>query len=84
MENCCYGRRELMALNMKEQGVFGDIVHCRGGYMHDLRSEVTRGKKTAITVSEIISTGMRRTIRLTNSVRSRGSLISTTETGCSL
>lgn len=45
MGNCCYGRRELMALNMKEQGVFGDIVHCRGGYMHDLRSEVTRGKE---------------------------------------
>ena len=45
LENCCYGRRELMVLNMKNQGVFGDIVHCRGGYMHDLRSEVTRGKE---------------------------------------
>src|SRR5699024_2522778 len=45
MENCCYGRRELMALNMKEHGVFGVIGHCWGGYMHDLRSEVTRGKE---------------------------------------
>ena len=43
MENCNYGRRELMALNMAEQGVFGEIVHCAGGYMHDLRKEVAYG-----------------------------------------
>ena len=45
LENCCYGRRELMALNMVEQGMFGDIVHCRGGYMHDLREEVSTGEE---------------------------------------
>ena len=45
LENCCYGRRELMALNMVKQGLFGDIVHCRGGYMHDLREEVSEGEK---------------------------------------
>ena len=45
LENCCYGRRELMALNMVKQGLFGDIVHCRGGYMHDLREEVREGEK---------------------------------------
>ncbi|MFQ9798959.1 MAG: hypothetical protein ACLR23_08440 [Clostridia bacterium] len=31
LENCCYGRDELMVRNMVEQGVFGEIVHCQGG-----------------------------------------------------
>ena len=43
LENCCYGRRELMCLNMAEQGLFGEVVHCAGGYMHDLREEVAFG-----------------------------------------
>lgn len=43
LENCCYGRREMMVLNMVEKGVFGEIVHCTGGYQHDLRSEVACG-----------------------------------------
>ena len=37
LENCCYGRREMMVLNMVKKGVFGEIVHCEGGYHHDLR-----------------------------------------------
>ena len=37
MENCCYGRPELMVLNMVRQGIFGEIVHGECGYMHDLR-----------------------------------------------
>ena len=36
LENCCYGRREMMILNMVKQGLFGDIVHCTGGYHHYL------------------------------------------------
>ena len=43
LENCCYGRTELMVLNMVRQGVFGDIVHCSGGYCHDLRQEIAFG-----------------------------------------
>ncbi|OUS77278.1 glycosyl hydrolase [Paenibacillus sp. MY03] len=43
MENCCYGRDELMVLHMVKQGVFGDIVHCSGGYHHDLRREIADG-----------------------------------------
>ena len=31
LENCCYGRRELMVLNMVKQGLFGELVHCSGG-----------------------------------------------------
>ncbi len=43
MENCCYGRDELMVLNMVKQGLFGEIVHCEGGYRHDLREEIASG-----------------------------------------
>lgn len=46
MENCCYGKRELMILNMVRKGVLGDIVHCNGAYSHDLRKEITEGKET--------------------------------------
>jgi hypothetical protein len=37
MENCCYGRSELMVLNMVRRGILGEILHCEGGYLHDLR-----------------------------------------------
>lgn len=45
LENCCYGRNELMVLNMVRQGVLGEVVHCAGGYHHDLREEITFGKE---------------------------------------
>ena len=45
LENCCYGRRELMVLNMVERGFFGRVVHCTGGYHHDLRKEVAFGNE---------------------------------------
>ena len=45
LENCCFGRREMMVLHMKELGVLGRIVHCSGGYHHDLRKEVAFGRE---------------------------------------
>ena len=45
LENCCYGRLELLALNMKRSGVLGRLVHCEGGYRHDLREEISGGAK---------------------------------------
>ena len=45
LENCCYGRDELMVRNMVEQGIFGEIVHCQGGYHHDLRDEISFGRE---------------------------------------
>lgn len=45
MENCCYGREELMVQNMVQQGLFGRIVHCQGGYRHDLRDEISYGRE---------------------------------------
>lgn len=45
LENCCFGRREMMALNMVKLGLFGEVVHCAGGYHHDLRNEISFGKE---------------------------------------
>lgn len=45
LENCCYGREEMMVMNMVKQGIFGEIVHCSGGYQHDLREEISFGKE---------------------------------------
>src|SRR6478672_633929 len=38
MENCNYDRMEMMVFNMVKQGVFGEVLHAEGGYLHDLRS----------------------------------------------
>lgn len=40
LENCNYDFFEMATLNMAQQGVFGEIVHCEGAYIHDLRREV--------------------------------------------
>lgn len=43
LENCCYGKMELLTLEMTRKGLFGKISHCTGGYGHDLRDEIYRG-----------------------------------------
>jgi len=37
MENCNYGRMEMLAFHLVRKGLFGEIVHAEGGYLHDLR-----------------------------------------------
>ena len=37
MENVCYGREELLFLNMVRHRVIGEITHGEGAYIHDLR-----------------------------------------------
>ncbi len=37
LENCNYDFFEMACLNMAQQGVFGDIRHAEGAYIHDLR-----------------------------------------------
>ena len=37
MENVCYGRDEMMVLNMARLGLFGELTHGEGAYIHDLR-----------------------------------------------
>lgn len=36
LENCCYDFFELITLNMARNGLFGDIIHAEGAYIHDL------------------------------------------------
>ena len=43
MENCCWGKSELLATSMARNGLLGQIVHCSGAYGHDLRKEVAYG-----------------------------------------
>ena len=37
LENCCYDFFELLTLNMARQGLFGEILHGEGAYIHNLR-----------------------------------------------
>ena len=37
LENCCYNDLELLTLNLARHGMFGEIVHAEGAYIHDLR-----------------------------------------------
>lgn len=36
LENCCYDFFEMLTLNMSRKGLFGEIVHAEGAYIHDL------------------------------------------------
>lgn len=37
LENCAYGRNEMRVLRMAHEGLFGDLLHGAGAYLHDLR-----------------------------------------------
>ncbi|HXD77864.1 MAG TPA: Gfo/Idh/MocA family oxidoreductase [Puia sp.] len=37
LENVCYRRDVMAALNMVRKGIFGELLHLQGGYQHDLR-----------------------------------------------
>lgn len=41
LENRCWNRDALLITAMARKGLFGDIVSCSMGYMHDLRTEVS-------------------------------------------
>ena len=45
MENCCFGKDELLATAMVRAGLFGDVVHCHGAYAHYLCDEIAGGEK---------------------------------------
>jgi hypothetical protein len=38
LENCCYDFFELLTLNMTRNGLFGELIHAEGAYLHDLKS----------------------------------------------
>ena len=39
LENCCYDTFHLGILEIKRKGMFGEITHGEGAYIHDLRSD---------------------------------------------
>ncbi len=39
LENCCYDFFELLTLNMARNGLFGELVHAEGAYLHDLSKD---------------------------------------------
>lgn len=36
LENCCYDFFEMLTLNMARNGLFGELVHAEGAYIHNL------------------------------------------------
>lgn len=48
LENCCYGRSELLVLNMVKAGLFGDLLHGGAGYVHDLRALLFRDESEGL------------------------------------
>ncbi len=45
LENCCYDFFEQLTLNMTRQGMFGEIIHAEGAYIHDLGRDWLFNKK---------------------------------------
>ncbi|MCF7847814.1 MAG: Gfo/Idh/MocA family oxidoreductase [Kiritimatiellales bacterium] len=45
LENCCYDFFELQTLNMVRQGVFGELTHAEGAYIHNLCGLILNEKK---------------------------------------
>ena len=45
LENCCYDFFELLTLNMARNGLFGELVHAEGAYIHDLSKDWLFNKK---------------------------------------
>jgi hypothetical protein len=45
LENCCYDFFELLTLNMARNGVFGELLHAEGAYIHDLSHDYLFNKK---------------------------------------
>ena len=43
LENCCYDFFELATLNMARQGVFGELLHGEGAYIHNLTQSKYEG-----------------------------------------
>ena len=45
LENCVYGEIELLELNLARLGMFGEINHAEGAYIHDLREIIPSAGK---------------------------------------
>jgi len=48
MENCCYGESELLVMNLVRAGLFGELLHGEGAYIHDLRKIVNEDRSEGL------------------------------------
>ena len=44
LENCCYGEIEMLTFHLARLGMFGELVHGEGAYIHDLRGMARKSK----------------------------------------
>jgi len=49
LENCCYDFFEMLTLNMARNGLFGELIHGEGAYIHALTSDFSLFKKNTYT-----------------------------------
>ena len=47
LENCCYHKNALLALNLCRHGLLGDLLHGEGGYIHDRRWQIFNDEQWA-------------------------------------
>ncbi len=45
LENCCYDFFELLTLNLVRQGLFGELIHAEGAYIHDILDSLVDPEK---------------------------------------
>ncbi|MDY4186258.1 MAG: Gfo/Idh/MocA family oxidoreductase [Candidatus Borkfalkiaceae bacterium] len=45
LENCCYGKKELLVTSLVRKNKMGEVTYCSGAYGHDLRGEICGGLK---------------------------------------
>lgn len=43
LENCCYDFFEILTVNMAQKGLFGEVIHGEGAYIHELVSGIFGG-----------------------------------------
>lgn len=61
LENACYDFFELTVLNMAQQGLFGEIIHGEGAYIHDIRNLILADEKDSCTNNWQIKYNLRHT-----------------------
>ena len=48
LENCCYDFFELLTLNMVRNGLFGELLHAEGAYIHNLSTDYLFNKNAYV------------------------------------
>ena len=62
MENCNYDRMEMMVFNMVRQGLFGEMLHAEGGYLHDLRGHQVREPERRAVAAGLVDEARRQSV----------------------